>query len=180
MPIACIGRDLRVLRPSSSHLHQPSATLLATRPLPLHLHLKRGRDLVPLRLPRGRPDSTASRRHAVTARCLPRCPHGRELRAAGRSNSTRLPQKAVTAVPAPSLPSHRKPLLRCPHLRCLLTESASSAAHHQAMYTCPPPALLRLVAAEAEPRLCRSPLAAICTHCPRGPWAYVEVPQNRL
>ena len=124
MPIACIGRDLRVLRPSSSHLHQPSATLLATRPLPLHLHLKRGRDLVPLLWPRGRPASTRSRRHAVTARFLPPCPHGRQLLAAA-------------ATPPDCL---RRPLLRCPHLRCLLTESRYCGARTFAAFSPKAPA----------------------------------------
>ena len=57
------------------------------------------------------------------AACLPRCPHGRVLLAAATTPDCL-----------------GRPLLRCPHLRCLVADGASCAA------------------AEAEPRLCQTRL----------------------
>ena len=105
--IACIiGRVLRFPHPSSAH---PSG---AAPPAPYTpLHLKRGRDLVPLLWPSGRPASTAPKLHAVATRCLPASVPTRS-RTAGRRDYTRLPRKAVTAVPAPSMPCRRWRQLR--------------------------------------------------------------------
>ena len=55
--------------------------------------------------------ATVSKLHAVATRCLPASVPTRS-RAAGRRDYTRLPRKAVTAVPAPSLPCRRWRQLR--------------------------------------------------------------------
>ena len=73
------------------------------------------------------------------AACLPASVPTRS-RPAGRRDYTRLPQKVVPAVPAPTLPSHRWCQLRC---------TPPSSVHVPA--ASPPPQ----VAAEAEPRTLR-------------------------
>ena len=75
------------------------------------------------------------------AACLPASVPTRS-RPAGRRDYTRLPQKVVPAVPAPTLPSHRWCQLRCTPPISVHVPAAS-----------PPPQ----VAAEAEPRTVLSP-----------------------
>ena len=109
--IACIiGRVLCFPRPSSAHLHHPSG---AAPPAPPASPQAWARSRAPPFAPR--PPRFDRVEAACRYRTLPASVPTRSRTAGCSRNSTRLPQKAVTAVPAPSLPSHRwRQLCRTP------------------------------------------------------------------
>ena len=105
--IACIiGRVLCFPRPSFAHPHHPSG---AAPPAPPASSQAWARSRAPPFAPR--PPRFDRVEAACRYRTLPASVPTRS-RAAGRSDYTRLPRKAVTAVPAPSLPCRRWRQLR--------------------------------------------------------------------
>ena len=100
-------------------------------------------------------------------------------------HSVQFDQATIAGVAIAASLNDSRERMRRPHLRCLVADGASSAAHHQTMYTCPaarpcPPGG-RDCAALARDPLPRKACAAICTETVQGtPWHRSRYPKQTV
>ena len=164
--IACIiGRVLCFPRPSSAHLHHPSG---AAPPAPPAFPQAWARSRAPLFAPR------TPRFDRVEAACRYRTlPHAACLGAHTVANCWLQPQLHQTASEgrycgARTFAAFSPMAPALPHT----TKQCTRARRRP---------LLRLLPAEAQPRLCRSPLAAFCTETVQGtPWHRSRYPKQTV